>query len=198
MNEGRGNGIFLSVIGIATLLVAIVGATFAWFSVQVTGEANASTSLTTANLGTVTFSNGASVSVTNIYPGWEADDITFSIVGADTTEAIGYTITATVTGDSALANALTYSMTCTSTGSGTCAPTVSDAPTASTSYTGSLGEGTDTHTYVVSVSFPETNTDQNALQDKSYSVAFSVALSPEATKYTAGGDSKTSRTAWSN
>ena len=38
MDNNRGQTIFLSVIGIATLLVAIIGATFAYFTTQVTGK----------------------------------------------------------------------------------------------------------------------------------------------------------------
>ena len=34
MEEGKGQSVFLMVVAIATLLVAIVGATFAWFSIK--------------------------------------------------------------------------------------------------------------------------------------------------------------------
>ena len=38
MEEAKGQTIFLSVIGVATLLVAIVGATFAWFNISLSGD----------------------------------------------------------------------------------------------------------------------------------------------------------------
>ena len=41
MENSKGQTIFLSVIGVATLLVAIIGATFAWFSVEVSGNESA-------------------------------------------------------------------------------------------------------------------------------------------------------------
>ena len=54
MENNRGQSIFLSVVGIATLLVAIVGATFAYFSLTVQGNNTASTiSVTAATLGDV-------------------------------------------------------------------------------------------------------------------------------------------------
>lgn len=37
MGENKGQTIFLSVIGIATLLVAIIGATFAYFTTSMGG-----------------------------------------------------------------------------------------------------------------------------------------------------------------
>ncbi len=46
--KGDGNTILLTVIGVATLLVALVGATFAYFSTQVNNESNQSMSISTA------------------------------------------------------------------------------------------------------------------------------------------------------
>ena len=43
MKEGNNNTVLLTVIGIATLLVAVVGATFAYFSAQLSGTENQST-----------------------------------------------------------------------------------------------------------------------------------------------------------
>ena len=189
----RKEKIILSVVAIATLLVTIIGATFAWFSVQTSGNVNASTEIETANLGTVTFANGNTAEAVgnDIYPGWSNEAITFSVTSANTTEPIGYTITATVTGNTTLGSALTYSMSCVSTGSGVCASAVNSAPTSTTTYTGTLATGNDTHTYTVNMSLPETGVNQNTLQNKSYKVVFSVALSNEATQYTASGSSRT-------
>lgn len=40
MENRRGSGIFLGVVGVATLIVAIIGATFAYFSASATGDNN--------------------------------------------------------------------------------------------------------------------------------------------------------------
>ena len=51
-NNGKGTNIFLGVIGVATLIVAIIGATFAFFGAEITGgEGNLATSSTTLALG---------------------------------------------------------------------------------------------------------------------------------------------------
>ena len=70
MEEGKGQTIFLSIIGIATLLVAIVGATFAWFSIPITGNDNpADIVITSSNLGQVSFNDGTAIDLGRIMPG---------------------------------------------------------------------------------------------------------------------------------
>ena len=49
-NRNNGRGIFYGVIGVATLVVAIIGATFAYFSASVTGINNMETGSTTLSL----------------------------------------------------------------------------------------------------------------------------------------------------
>jgi len=69
MDGNKGQTVFLSVIGIATLLVAIIGATFAWFSVNVQGNDRASSIIvTTAVLGSITFTDGSVIDLSNIRP----------------------------------------------------------------------------------------------------------------------------------
>lgn len=73
MNDNRGQTIFLSVIGIATLLVAIIGATFAYFTTTMSNNGDAGASnVTTAKLGGINFKS-TSVADTNILPGWSKD-----------------------------------------------------------------------------------------------------------------------------
>ena len=69
-NGGKNNTILLTVIAIATLLVVVTGATFAYFAAVVRGNENASSiSITAASEGTkVSFSGGETVNLTNIYP----------------------------------------------------------------------------------------------------------------------------------
>ena len=71
-NENKRNTVLLTVIGIATLLVAIVGATFAYFTAKTTSDgAGVSGKVTTANIGgaTVTFAGEASKFELLDYPG---------------------------------------------------------------------------------------------------------------------------------
>ena len=76
-NGGKNNTILLTVIAIATLLVVVTGATFAYFAAVVRGNENASSiSITAASQGTtITASGGEEVRLQNIYPrGIDAGD----------------------------------------------------------------------------------------------------------------------------
>lgn len=69
MEKGRRDTVLLTVIAIATLLVAIVGATFAFFTARVTGQNSTSTlTITSSRGGTITFTGGSFITVNNIYP----------------------------------------------------------------------------------------------------------------------------------
>lgn len=65
------NTILLTVIAIATLLVAVVGATFAYFTAQVTtnNDDQNNVDVTTAALATATMDLGPQVTANDIYPG---------------------------------------------------------------------------------------------------------------------------------
>ena len=58
--ERKGNGIFLGIVGVATLIVAIIGASFAYFSIQASSAEGA------VNLTAYEFS--ASLSMSEVYP----------------------------------------------------------------------------------------------------------------------------------
>ena len=60
MENKNGNGIFLGVVSVATLIVAIIGATFAYFSVSISSNEGA------VNLAAYEFNAG--ISVSQIYP----------------------------------------------------------------------------------------------------------------------------------
>lgn len=67
MEERKGTGIFLGVVAVATLIVAIIGATFAYFSISATSDENA------VNLTAYEFN--ASLSVSPIYPATSTDNL---------------------------------------------------------------------------------------------------------------------------
>lgn len=81
MKDNKGTTVLLTVIGIATLLVAVVGATFAYFTASVTDDNKGKTDVTVsaANLGTVVFTHGDTIDLCDdtldgadcdkIYPG---------------------------------------------------------------------------------------------------------------------------------
>ena len=72
------NVVFLTVLAIATLLTAVVGTTFAYFTATVTGNDTATTTtIQTANLS-VAYSDGAQINATGIAPGWVSQTTTYS------------------------------------------------------------------------------------------------------------------------
>lgn len=62
MEDSKNQTLFLIIISIATLLVAIVGTTFAWFSVKLSDtEEREEKIITKATLGEVVFENGSTI-----------------------------------------------------------------------------------------------------------------------------------------
>ncbi len=69
MEKGRNNAILLTVVGIATLLVTIAGATFAFFTARLTdGNQTSTVTIQAADTGVLGFNGGALITVENIYP----------------------------------------------------------------------------------------------------------------------------------
>lgn len=195
--EKKGQTIFLSVVGIATLLVAIVGATFAWFSTTVTGTAKDIT-VTSAKLGTVSFTDGTAIALNNAYPGATATkDFTITADATSTVKA-AYDIYLDVTANtlSAAANVGNEKMfvyglsgkissTGTDTVGGTVAATVTDVVVPGVSNTkiasGVIGTKGAVHTYTFTIDFKNKAADQNAAQGKTFSAKLRVDTS---TQYT--------------
>ncbi len=69
MNENNGGkGLFYGVIGVATLIVAIIGATFAWFTATAGGDKI--TTVTSGNL-VIEYTEGTTLVATNLKPATE-------------------------------------------------------------------------------------------------------------------------------
>lgn len=189
MSEGKNNTVMLTIIGIATLLIAVVGATFAYFSAQVSGlEQQKEDVIKSATVGT-TFIGGAEVTAANIYPKEEAwGTKVFSITsnsstGVTTSYNISLVIDANDRADGVTANktfesgALSYTLTGTESGAskaGTLA--TSDGEKAITELSagksillgtatinGNAGK-TVTQEYTLNFFFRDTGKDQNANQ----------------------------------
>ena len=199
MENNRGQSIFLSVVGIATLLVAIIGATFAYFSITARGNETASSiHVTTAQVGDVTFDGtSAGIEVTDAYPGW-TDTKTFTVTNSANTKtdsSVVYQIylctnTDAETGDAskdlaaaaASRSEFVYSLT----GSGTgVSAAVSNANMPSTDGCGqAIASGTLTgpsaqHTWTFTALLKETGSAQNDLQGKAYHGTIQVVVADE-------------------
>lgn len=82
-NGGKSSTILLTVIGIATLLVVVTGATFAFFAANITGDdKGTSIKVQAASTGTtIKFQGGEPISLAGIYPkdeAWVTKDITLT------------------------------------------------------------------------------------------------------------------------
>ena len=192
MNEGKNNTVMLTIIGIATLLIAVVGATFAYFSATLTGtDSEKEYTVRSATVGTE-FNGGDQIAAAGIYPKEEAwGTKTFSI---KTTATKGvstkYKITLVIddndtTADATIsdgaghvkrfqANALSYTLTATEANAATegTMPTATETKIADPSTDIVFGEATIygndkqevTQTYTLSMFFKDTGEDQNANQ----------------------------------
>ena len=88
MAEKKGTTILLTVIGIATLLVTLVGATFAYFTATLSDSNvdNEDVVITAATLGEIVYTHSDTILLDNAYPG-ATDEIEFSVKSPDTATA---------------------------------------------------------------------------------------------------------------
>lgn len=98
MERGNGNTVLLTVIGVATLLVALVGATFAYFTASVTNDTSA-VEVTTSQVPALAVRSLKSVDTGTIYPGWvgyQAIEVAATgVAGATSKYNLSLTVTAT-------------------------------------------------------------------------------------------------------
>ena len=171
MENNKGQTIFLSVIGIATLLVAIVGATFAWFSTTISGD-GASANITTASISALQL-NGTQVSGTNVLPGWESADASFTISGTVTgSVSVPYTCEINKTGD---VSDLEFRV-----GADGAADSLAGSWTAvgtnTQVVTGNITASNGSDTYKIAIRFKETGENQNTQQGKSASAVVTCKI----------------------
>lgn len=203
MSEGKNNTVMLTIIGIATLLIAVVGATFAYFSATLTGTNNEKEyTVRSATVGTE-FNGGADITATGIYPKEEAwGTKTFSIKttstkGVSTKYRIALVIDDNdTTADTTIsdgaghikrfqANALSYTLTASEANAATegIMPTATETQIADPSDDIVFGEATIygndavevTQTYTLSMFFKDTGTDQNANQGAQFKAHISIS-----------------------
>ncbi len=178
MNEGKGNTVLLTIIGIATLLIAVIGATFAYFTAILTGTENATTyRINSGTIGTV-FEGGAAINAYNIIPREESwGEKTFTVKGnSQGSSSVFYTLGLVVETNTFSPGALKYTLLVDSSSSsnGTKVPEKATHTNIPNSGTENLGTGifagpTDgevAHTYILSIYFPETEENQNEDQGK--------------------------------
>lgn len=87
--ENNGKGLFYGVIGVATLVVAIIGATFAWFTATAGSGEEAKEILKTGTL-TISYSDGQYATTENLKPATKAQvaDAIGTCVDSETTATV--------------------------------------------------------------------------------------------------------------
>jgi len=174
----RNNTVLLVIIATATLLVAMVGATFAFFSATVTktGDTN-SVKIQTATIG-ITYNHGNAVDVTDLMPGGPIDSKTVTIENTSTNYEARYTLKWAdgVVNEFTRQEYLTYLVTCIGDG----------APTHTRTQLPSTGSTVDilsnitlpanaTHTCIFSFQYDYLEDgDQNADQNKTFTGNFEI------------------------
>lgn len=183
--SNNGRNIFLSVVGIATLLVAIVGATFAWFSSTMTNGSVAK-NVSTATVGNLTMSNTL-IDLTNILPGAETGDYTFTVSGSPTAGSIPYTCKIKYSGSVADLQYKVSSANASTNGGTWTSITTTNASIA----TGTITSSSTSHVYKLNIRMRETGANQNTQQGKSSTVTVSCEVDGTTRYYTNGVTSGT-------
>lgn len=182
MGENKGQTIFLSVIGIATLLVAIIGATFAYFTTSM-GGTQGTVKATTAKIGAASFT-AQSVSGTAVLPGWTSEAKTVTVELEPSDYDVKYTCTLNMTENPLTDLTLTVA--------GTNAQTTVNGKLKTGATNTVIGSGTlaksatkQTATMTYTLSFPETGADQGTQQGKTIAGTVTCATEGETVYYNA-------------
>lgn len=189
MDDIKGQSIFLSIIGIATLLVAIIGATFAWFSISVTGNDNPSDIvITSGNLGQVSFEDGKAIDIKGLMPGsFTTKTFTVSQTDPSATGKISYNIILNVKSNTLTPNAdsqFVHSLKSSGNTNGGTLATMDAKPVPEQSIVIGSGviEGYEVHKYEYTIGLNNIDANQNAAQGKEFSGYLSVVLTDEGVK----------------
>lgn len=189
----------LTIISIITLFFAVVGATFAYFTIAVRGNEDASSVfIKTAFLGQVVFQDGVGINLLDSYPG-DYREKTFTITNSesDVDVVIKYNVYLDQTTnefssrniDEFQHQIVSSQKTSLSDLSvlGILNPTTVPAPaSAAPIFSGDL-YGNDTHTYTYRIGLIENNSNQNTAQNLSFLGKLRVEVD-DAVRYTSGGN----------
>ena len=95
MIKGKKQILLLSILGVTTLLVAIIGATYAYFTTSMTGR-NGTINTTTAKIGAASFT-AESVSVDKVLPEWTSGEKNVTVTLEPSDYDVKYTCTLKMT-----------------------------------------------------------------------------------------------------
>lgn len=190
--------IFLIVISLLTLFFAVVGATFAYFTIIVKGNEEASSvMLRSVKLGQVVFQDGQEINLLEIYPGdYATKTFTIENTGSNVDTPIRYNVYL-VQSRNEFANKgiaefkheiISSSKTSESDESvlGTLSATVPSPASSAPIFSGVL-YGNDKHTYTYRIGLIENNSNQNSAQGLTFLGKIQVEVD-DGVRYTSGGE----------
>ena len=183
--------IILSILFVIFFILAMVGITYAYFSIIITGNETASSIVVeTIDLGTITFLDGDEINADGIYPMLPNERLskTFTIRSNNNEADIDYVIYLTITENTFIqqySNEFTYTLNGSSNAGGTVTTGVNAQVPASRVAPYQIGTGLlkangDVHTYVFTIGLNEMGSNQNYNQGQT----FRGKLSVETKKYT--------------
>lgn len=188
----------LTIVSLLTLFFAVVGATFAYFTITVRGNEEASSvMIRSAKLGQIVFEDGQEINLIKIYPGdYATKTFTIKNESAEVPAAIRYNVFlvqsnnefATKNIAEFMHEIIASSKTSTNPASelGVLAASTVPSP-ASTApiFTGVL-YGNDTHSYTYKIGLIENNSNQNTAQGLTFLGKLQVEVE-DTVRYTSGG-----------
>ena len=163
--------IILTIIASITLLVMIAGATFAFYAVTITGgESASSVFFQTSSLGVI-FVEGNTLNAENIEPGWSTTR-TFTIQNKGNAAAVYNIVWRDVINDFAVKSELRYNLSgVVTSGTGSVITTLNypQAPSTNENILTNITIDANTiHTYTLTLSFPDTLTNQDHNQGRTF------------------------------
>ena len=183
MENNKGQAIFLSVVGVATLLVALIGATFAYFSTRMEGAAGQQ-NITTAKVSNVVMKPLGFDAATDILPGKVLTGRTLEIKADSISQGVEIGYDCKIVGTNPSLTDLQYRVSAAGTAMNQevwkPVPTIAESIfTVKPKLTSSSLE----HIYNVELRFAETGQDQNAQQGLTGNVNISCELAGEIVYY---------------
>ncbi len=191
--------IILSIIFVVAFILAMVGLTYAFFGIAISGNDTASSlTVDVVNLGTVTFTDGDEINATNIYPMTSEERLTkrFTISGANNEVDTEYVIYLFVNLNQFVQNypnEFTYTLDGASNAEGTASTgVVAELPSARVAPyeigSGVLRANGDTHLYTFTIGLNEVGSNQNYNRGKNFSGRLAVATKKYTNERSIWGD----------
>lgn len=165
------NGLVVLILGVATVLVALIGASFAYFTATIKEISKQSVEVGTAEIVGVTYDSEGPITLTNALPGAH-DESTFSITNENLTASATYGLNfVPVTNDFTDVEG-EEQLLVTISGGALTEPVVLNY-TSGTTDKKLIGKGIEiaadtTHDYTIRVDFVETDEEQNSNQKKTF------------------------------